>query len=75
MRYRALRADALLLLAAVLWGAAFVAQRAAMSHMGPLTFTGVRFALGALAMVPVLVIYSALHKRVVEGMVMGALKG
>ncbi len=58
MRYKALRADALLLLAAILWGAAFVAQRAAMSHMGPLTFTGVRFALGALAMVPIIAWFS-----------------
>jgi N-acetylglucosamine transport system permease protein len=39
------------------------------SEWGPL------FAAMVLAMVPVLVIYSALHKRVVEGMVMGALKG
>jgi len=39
------------------------------SEWGPL------FAAMVQAMVPVLVIYSALHKRVVEGMVMGALKG
>jgi drug/metabolite transporter (DMT)-like permease len=58
MRYKDLRADAFLLQAAILWGAAFVAQRAAMSHMGPLTFTGVRFALGALAMVPIIAWFS-----------------
>ncbi len=58
MKYTALRADAILMLAAILWGAAFVAQRAAMSHMGPLTFTGVRFALGALAMVPIIAWFS-----------------
>jgi N-acetylglucosamine transport system permease protein len=39
------------------------------SEWGPL------FAAMVLAMIPVLAIYSALHKRVVEGMVMGALKG
>ncbi len=43
-----------MLLAAVLWGGAFVAQRAAMQHMGPLTYNGVRFAVGALALLPVL---------------------
>ncbi len=50
MKYRALRADAILLFAAVLWGAAFVAQRAAMRHLGPMTYNGIRFALGALAL-------------------------
>lgn len=46
------RADALLLLAAVIWGAAFVAQRVGMDHVGPLTFNGVRFALGTLTLLP-----------------------
>lgn len=50
MKTHSLRADVLLLIAAVLWGAAFVAQRVAMRHMGPLTFNGLRFALGALAL-------------------------
>jgi drug/metabolite transporter (DMT)-like permease len=54
MRSRHLRADGLLLIAAVLWGAAFVAQREAMRHMGALTFNGLRFALGALALAAVL---------------------
>jgi len=39
------------------------------SEWGPL------FAAMVLAMIPVLAIYSVLHKRVVEGMVMGAVKG
>jgi drug/metabolite transporter (DMT)-like permease len=48
----ALRADALLLLAAMVWGTGFVAQRLGMDHVGPLTFTAARFALGALALAP-----------------------
>jgi drug/metabolite transporter (DMT)-like permease len=44
--------DALLLLAAAIWGFAFVAQRAGMEHVGPLTFNAIRFALGALAVLP-----------------------
>ena len=48
----AYRADALLLLAAFIWGTAFVAQRLGMQHMGPLGFNGVRFALGALILLP-----------------------
>jgi drug/metabolite transporter (DMT)-like permease len=47
-----IRSHALLLLAAAIWGFAFVAQRAGMEHVGPFTFNGVRFALGALVMLP-----------------------
>jgi drug/metabolite transporter (DMT)-like permease len=46
------RSDVLLLIAAVIWGSAFVAQRVGMSYVGPLTFNGVRFALGALVLLP-----------------------
>jgi len=40
------------MLTAAIWGAAFVAQRVGMDHVGPMTFNGVRFALGALALLP-----------------------
>jgi drug/metabolite transporter (DMT)-like permease len=36
----------------MIWGSAFVAQRMGMSHIGPFTFNGIRFALGAVALVP-----------------------
>lgn len=52
MRPEALKADGLLLLTAAIWGAAFVAQRAGMEHLGPMAFNGIRFALGALALLP-----------------------
>lgn len=41
-----------LLLSAIVWGFAFVAQRASMEYVGPFTFNGIRFALGALVLVP-----------------------
>lgn len=49
---RTLRTDALLLFAAAIWGFAFVAQRAGMDHVGPFTFNGARFLLGALVLLP-----------------------
>jgi len=49
-----LRSNLLLLAAAAIWGLAFVAQRQGMDHLGPLTFNGIRFLLGALT----LLIYS-----------------
>ena len=47
-----LQANALLLLAALIWGSAFVGQVWGMAGVGPLTFTGARFALGALVVAP-----------------------
>lgn len=44
----------LLLLAAILWGFGFVAQRAGMEHIGPFAFNGVRFALGSMSLLPLL---------------------
>lgn len=52
MNQRVYRADSLLMFAAVIWGTAFVAQRVGMSYVGPLTFNGVRFALGAMVLFP-----------------------
>lgn len=43
-----------LLLASVIWGFAFVAQRAGMEHVGPFTFNGARFLLGSAVLVPLL---------------------
>jgi drug/metabolite transporter (DMT)-like permease len=53
---RTLKSDALLLVTATLWGLAFVAQRVGMDHVGPFTFNGVRFALGSLSLLPLLLI-------------------
>jgi len=49
-----LRADLLLLLAAVIWGFAFVAQRTGMAHLGPFAFNAVRFFIGGLVLLPVI---------------------
>jgi drug/metabolite transporter (DMT)-like permease len=49
-----LRSDFILLLAAVIWGFAFVAQRIGMDYVGPFTYNGVRFALGTLVLLPFL---------------------
>ncbi len=47
-----LKSDGLLLLAAIIWGFAFVAQRVGMVYIGPFLFNGVRFALGCLVLLP-----------------------
>lgn len=48
--------DSLLLLTALIWGVAFVAQRAGMQDVGPFTYNAVRFALGAVSLLPLVLL-------------------
>lgn len=52
MQKHALRADLLMLLTALIWGTGFVAQTAGMDHIGPYLYSGLRFALGSLCLLP-----------------------
>jgi drug/metabolite transporter (DMT)-like permease len=54
-----------LLLAAIIWGFAFVAQRMGMRFLGPFTFNGLRFALGTLVLLP----WFAISRRRAKAMV------
>ena len=53
MNSQAIKADLLMLIAAVIWGFAFVAQREGMETMGPFLFNGVRFLIGVIVLTPV----------------------
>lgn len=57
METRNIRADLTLLLVAAIWGLAFVAQRLGMDHLGPFSFNAARFLLGALSLLPLLLIF------------------
>jgi drug/metabolite transporter (DMT)-like permease len=67
MRNKVYQADLMLLLTAAIWGSAFVAQRVGMNHVGPLTFNGIRFALGALVLVPVMAWRNSRNQGISEG--------
>lgn len=54
MKLTTLRADLLLLLAAAIWGSGFVAQKLGSAEIGAFAYTGLRFALGALCLLPLL---------------------
>jgi drug/metabolite transporter (DMT)-like permease len=56
MNKRALWADMLLLLTAGIWGFGFVAQRSGMEYMGPFAYNGLRFILGSLSLLPLILI-------------------
>ncbi|WP_072391445.1 DMT family transporter [Hyphomicrobium sp. CS1BSMeth3] len=49
---RRIHADLLLILAAVIWGVAFVFQKTAMAHVGPLLFVAARSTVAMLALTP-----------------------
>ena len=63
MDRKSIKGSLLLLLGSVIWGAAFVAQRVGMDHMGPFTFNGIRMLLAWLVMVPVTAVLESGHKR------------
>jgi drug/metabolite transporter (DMT)-like permease len=48
--------ETLLLLAAIVWGTGFVAQRLAMDSMQPFAFISLRFILGSLVLLPGLIL-------------------
>lgn len=52
MRSQALRADVLMLVTAMIWGSGFVAQTSGMDHIGPFLYSGLRFTLGSLCLLP-----------------------
>lgn len=57
-----IRSSALLLFATVIWGAAFVAQREGMDHIGPFTFQAVRCLLAVIGLIPVIAVFDLFKK-------------
>ena len=55
--------EALLLLAAIVWGTGFVAQRQAMEGMPPFAFIALRFFLGCLVLLPALILKKVGKKK------------
>lgn len=55
-----IQADLVLLMVALIWGAAFVAQKDAMDHIGAYTFVAARFGISALLVLP---LAAREHKR------------
>ena len=53
----------MLMIAALIWGVAFVAQSVGMEHVGPFTFNGVRCLVGAVALLPVIFFFDRKKKK------------
>lgn len=58
-----IRAELMLLTTALIWGTAFVAQRSGMDYVGPFTFNGIRFLVGAIVMIPIILVMDKLAKN------------
>ncbi|MDR2647189.1 MAG: DMT family transporter [Oscillospiraceae bacterium] len=57
MKNKSTISAAMLLLTALIWGFAFVAQVEGLAFMGSLTFGGIRFAMGAFSLLPLILIF------------------
>ena len=55
--------NVLLLLTALIWGAAFVAQSVGMDYIGPFTFNCVRSILGGIVLIPLIYVLDKQKKR------------
>lgn len=62
-----LGANLLLLLTAVIWGFAFVAQRSGMEHLGPFAFNGARFLIGGLVLIPLMLRSNGQRRAEIDG--------
>lgn len=68
---KTIRSSLLLLLTAIIWGVAFVAQSIGMDYVGGFTFSGVRFLIGGTILLPVCLF---LQKKQGDGSLLEALK-
>ena len=65
------RSNVLLLITSVIWGFAFVAQSLGSKYVGAFTFNGIRFALGCISLIP-LILYFDKRKKIVSEIKMPA---
>ena len=57
MNTKKIKSTFLLFLTAIIWGFAFVAQRVGAEYVGAFTFNGIRFLLGTISLIPVILIF------------------
>ncbi|MCR5324707.1 MAG: DMT family transporter [Lachnospiraceae bacterium] len=66
-----LKYSLLIVLAAFIWGSAFVAQSVGMNYIGPFTFGMARFYIGSLVLVPVIMVFDRKKQSSVDNDVAG----
>jgi len=63
MKLREIKGNLMLMLTALIWGCAFVAQSVSMDYIGPFTFQCVRSLMGSAVLVPVFLLLDSRKKR------------
>ena len=63
MKTRQMKSAGILLLTAIIWGFAFVAQSVGMDYVGPFTFNCIRFFIGALVLIPCIAVLDRLNAK------------
>lgn len=67
-----LKGDLILLITAIIWGTSFVSQKLGMNYIEPFTFGASRFLLGAIVLIPVIIIFDKMNKKSVKSGKMNA---
>ncbi len=52
-----------LFITAIIWGIAFVAQSAGMDYVGPFSFNAIRYGLGSIVLIPVIIVLRMFRRR------------
>ncbi|MDP4144749.1 MAG: DMT family transporter [Bacillota bacterium] len=63
MKKQRMQSNLLLLIAAFIWGFAFVAQRIGGKYIGAFTFNGIRFAIGSISLLPLMLYQNKTNKK------------
>ncbi len=58
---RKMKGNLMLLLTALIWGTAFVAQSTGMDHVGPFTYNGIRNLIAAVVLIPVIAFFDRMR--------------
>lgn len=66
MKKQELRSNILLLITAAIWGLAFVAQKVGAEYIGPFAFNGIRFALGGISLIPLLLYFNKTQNQTIN---------
>lgn len=73
IRQTQVKSSLLLLLASIVWGAAFVAQSVAGGNVGTYTFNGIRFLIGGVCLLPLLKGHNMRPSKIPAGKLLGGL--
>lgn len=63
MNKKRVRSNIMLMVTAMIWGAAFVAQSVGMDYIGPFTFNAARFIMGGIMLIPCIFIIKKIHRN------------